>query len=234
LDSVGIAPNDRGTWLLENSLVIVFVALVAIFHRVLLLSRISYTLIFLFLCGHEIGAHFTYAEVPYDEWCQTLFGGRLNDLIGWERNNFDRIVHFSTACCSPTRSAKSFCASPMHAGSGVTSFPRPHHVYFYVFELVEWAVAVVFGSGSSAYLGRKVIRGDSHKDMALASLGALIAMTINAFVNWRLQRDSAREGGESLRVKQRAPLGEDEAERMIRQEKNNHTTSARQGERVSH
>jgi putative membrane protein len=44
--------------------------------------------------------------------------------------------------------------------------------------------------------------------MALASLGALIAMTITALVNRHLQRDFALEWAESIRVKRRQPLGE--------------------------
>ncbi len=55
--------------------------------------------------------------------------------------------------------------------------------------------------------------------MALASLGALTAMCITAFINWRLQRDFAREWTECLRVKQAAPLGEDELIRLARERK---------------
>jgi putative membrane protein len=50
--------------------------------------------------------------------------------------------------------------------------------------------------------------------MALASVGALLAMTFTALVNRWLQRDFAREWVESLRVKDARPLGEDEAVRM--------------------
>ena len=55
--------------------------------------------------------------------------------------------------------------------------------------------------------------------LALASLGALIAMAITAAINWRFQRDFAREWVESLRVKHKAPLGEDELARMARKQK---------------
>jgi putative membrane protein len=50
--------------------------------------------------------------------------------------------------------------------------------------------------------------------MALASVGALLAMLITAAINRRLQRDFAREWIESLRVKQLEPLGEDEIARL--------------------
>ena len=46
------------------------------------------------------------------------------------------------------------------------------------------------------------------RDMALASLGALIAMTVTAAINGWLQRDFAREWVESFRVKGVDPLGE--------------------------
>jgi putative membrane protein len=92
---LGIHPRARGTWALENSLAVVAVVLLALFHRTLLFSRVSYSLIFLFMCLHQVGAHYTYAEVPYDAWCERVTGSTFNALVGWERNNFDRVVHFS-------------------------------------------------------------------------------------------------------------------------------------------
>ncbi len=50
--------------------------------------------------------------------------------------------------------------------------------------------------------------------MALASLGALVAMSLTAVINWRFQRDFSREWAESLRVKHPAPLGEEALARM--------------------
>lgn len=69
---------------------------------------------------------------------------------------------------------------------------------------------------SSSYLGTQGDVWDAQKDMALASLGALIAMCITAAVNWRLQRDFAQEWADSLRVKGKLPLGERAIARMLR------------------
>ena len=33
--------------------------------------------------------------MPYDAWFRAATGGTLNDVMGWERNHFDRLVHFS-------------------------------------------------------------------------------------------------------------------------------------------
>ena len=92
--ALAIAPTDRHDWLLENALTVIFAVVLVTSYRHLPLSRVSYGLIFLFLCLHEIGAHYTYAEVPYDAWAIALTGGSLNELLGWERNHFDRLTHF--------------------------------------------------------------------------------------------------------------------------------------------
>ncbi len=64
-------------------------------RRLLPLSGVSYTCIMVFLALHMIGAHYTYAEVPYDAAFKSLTGSSFNELIGWQRNNYDRVVHFS-------------------------------------------------------------------------------------------------------------------------------------------
>lgn len=91
---LAIHSRERGDWLLENALVFAAVVFFAVFFRRLSFSRLSYGLIFVFLCLHEVGAHYTYAEVPYDAWWQSLTGRTFNSLVGWQRNNFDRVVHF--------------------------------------------------------------------------------------------------------------------------------------------
>lgn len=79
-----------------------------------------------------------------------------------------------------------------------------------LYEVVEWAAAVAFPPGPSrSYLGSQGDEWDAQKDMALAALGALMAMSVIAFVNLRTRRDFAREWSESLRVKRARPLGEE-------------------------
>jgi len=214
--ALGVAPHDRGTWALENSLAVLLLIFAAAFRRRLLLSRVSYTLIFLFLCFHEIGAHFTYARVPYDDVFRGLFGVGLNDLVGWERNNYDRFVHFlyGLLLAYPVREVFLRVAR----ARGFWGYFLPLDLTMsssMIFELLEWATAVVFGDGAVDYLGTQGDPWDAHKDMALASLGALLAMSITALLNWHFQRDFTREWVESLRVKNPKPLGEEEAARMM-------------------
>jgi putative membrane protein len=87
-----------------------------------------------------------------------------------------------------------------------------------IFELLEWGAAdLVGGDLGMAYLGTQGDIWDAHKDMALASFGALIAMTFTALLNIGLQRDFAQEWIESLRVKDTKQLGEDEIARLLRE-----------------
>ncbi|HYG45871.1 MAG TPA: DUF2238 domain-containing protein, partial [Bordetella sp.] len=93
--ALAIEPHDRADWLLENALVLLFGAALLVTRRWFAFSRVSYTLIFLFLCLHAVGAHYTYSLVPYDDWWRALTGHGLNEALGWRRNHFDRLVHFS-------------------------------------------------------------------------------------------------------------------------------------------
>ena len=217
--ALGVAPLDRKDWALENALVILIVPLLILTRKQLPLSRISYTTIFLFLCLHEVGAHYTYAKVPYNEWFNSLTGSTLNGLLGLERNHYDRLVHFSFGLllAYPIREVFLRVADVR----GVWGYYLPLDVTMatsMLFELIEWGAAELFGGDLGvAYLGTQGDLWDAQKDMAMATLGAVIAMLLTAAINVSLQRDFAQELAESLRVKRQAPLGEEEIARMLRE-----------------
>ncbi len=200
---LAIAPVDRSDWLLENALLLTAVAGLAATYYRFPLSRASYVLIFVFLCLHSIGAHYTYAQVPYDRWWEALTGSTLNDFLGWERNNFDRVVHFlyGLLLAYPIRELFLRIAGVR----GFWGYFLPLDLTMstsMLFEQVEWLVAeLVGGDLGAAYLGTQGDVWDAHKDMALASLGALIAMCVTAYLNSRTRRDFAEEWNESLRIK---------------------------------
>lgn len=216
--ALAIDPNDRPAWALENALVVLFAVVLAASYRVFPMSRISYTLIFVFLSLHEIGSHYTYAAVPYDQWFQSTFGFSIDEYFGFERNHFDRAIHFSYGLllAYPVREVFIRIANVR----GFWGYFLPLDITMstsMLFELFEWVAAELFGGDlGPTYLGTQGDVWDAHKDMALASLGALISMGVTAAVNWSLQRDFAAEWNESLRVKSRRPLGEDAIKRMRR------------------
>ena len=76
--------------------------------------------------------------------------------------------------------------------------------------------AVAFGGDLGvAFLGTQGDVWDAQKDMALATLGALLAMLATAALNAWLQHDFAREWADSLRVKDPQPYGEEEIRRLL-------------------
>jgi len=211
----GIGPHDRADWVLENSLLWAAVALLVWTRRKLPLSRVSYTLIFVFLCLHTIGAHYTYSLVPYDAWLTSLTGEA--GLLGSGRNHFDRLVHFAYGLLLTYPVREVFLRVALVRGFWGYYLPLDVTMATsMIYELIEWGAAEILGGElGTAYLGTQGDPWDAQKDMALATLGGLIAMLVTAGLNWRYQRDFAQEWADSLRVKIPGPLGEDELARLI-------------------
>ena len=215
---LAIDPVSRDAWLLENLLVFAGIGALAASYRNFKLSRISYTFIFVFLCIHEVGSHYTYSLVPYDAAARRWLGFSPDETFGFERNQFDRAVHFlyGLLLAYPVREivlrivdVRGFWGYllPLDATMSTSM----------IYELLEWGAAVVFGGDlGQAYLGTQGDVWDAHKDMALATAGATIAMAITLAINFASQRDFAREWAISLRVKHRLPLGEDALARRFR------------------
>ncbi|MGH7213895.1 MAG: DUF2238 domain-containing protein [Tepidisphaeraceae bacterium] len=212
-------PIDRADWLLENALAGVFVAALVVTHRWFPLSNISYTLISLFLCLHTIGAHYTYSLVPYNEWTRAVFRTPLNEWFGFERNHFDRLVHFGFGFLLAYPIREMFLRVAGARGFWGYYLPLDLTVSFSAFyELIEWAAAIVLGAElGQAYLGTQGDVWDAQKDMALATLGALIAMCVVALINGIFDKNFGAEFRDSLHVKAGdGPLGERKLRAMMK------------------
>lgn len=215
--ALAIEPHDRSDWALENVLVVLAALALFLSYRRLLLSRVSYTLIFVFMCMHALGSHWTYSLVPYDEAFQAITGHSFNALMGWERNHYDRFVHLAYGLLLAYPIRELFLRIAEVKGFWGYFLPVVLTMAASMFyELIEWAAAEVFGGElGMAFVGAQGDVWDAQKDMWLATLGALIAMGVTAALNIRLQKDFAREWSESLRVKDSRPLGEDEIVRLF-------------------
>ena len=174
--ALAIAPKYRADWALENVLVAIALPVLCLVWREL--SRGAMWAVFVFLLLHAVGAHYTYAEVPYDEWAVALGGHPLNEALGLERNHFDRLVHFLYGVLvTPaafellgTRAGlrggwRTFlCFALMAAQAGC-------------YEIIEWGAAEAFGGDlGQAYLGTQGDEWDSQKDSGLMVLGTLLAL----------------------------------------------------------
>ncbi len=217
---LAIDPHDRKDWALENALVLVLGLGMWAAHRHFVFSRISYTLIFVFLCLHAVGAHYTYSEVPYDAAWKALTGESFNAMFGWERNHYDRLVHFSYGLLLAYPIREVFLRVAEVRGFWGYFLPLDFTLSTSaLFELFEWAAAEFFGGDLGvAYLGTQGDIWDAHKDITLAGIGAVVAMLLTAAINRRLQRDFAKEWAGSLKVKDARPYGEDEIARLLQKQ----------------
>jgi len=167
-----IHPVDRQAWVLENILVVIFVAALAFTHRRLQLSNSSYLFIVLFLLLHMVGAHYTYAKMPLGLWAK--------DFFGFSRNHFDRVAHFGFGfvLAFPVREL-------LLRFSGIRrgwSFWIAAGVILAVsgfFEILESIVAEIVAPGKGVdWLGDQGDEWDAQNDMLSAFLGALLMMGI--------------------------------------------------------
>jgi putative membrane protein len=200
-------PHD---WLLENYLVFIFVPIIFLLGKYFKLSNLSYTLITVFMILHVIGSHYTYVEVP--------FGYDLKDMLGADRNMYDRLVHFSFGFLLAYPIREMFMRLA-HA-KGFWAYFLPIDLTFAfsaIYEIIEWLTArSVDAAAGLAFLGSQGDVWDAQKDMVLAGLGAIIAMAIVMLINAYLKKGFWKEIKESFRLSRNdRPLGEEELARMI-------------------
>jgi putative membrane protein len=205
--ALAIAPVDRATWALENLFTVLFAVFLVTTRKKLQFSRTSYALIFVFLTLHAIGAHFTYAQVPYPGAPPAGAFGQVTA----ERNMYDRAVHFSFGLLLAYPAREIVLRVADVRGFWGYSLPAAFVMALScAFEVAEWGAVAVFGERvGMTYLATQGDPWDPQKDMGLATLGSILTMGGVALLNARIQRDFAREWAESLRVKRPQPLGED-------------------------
>jgi putative membrane protein len=184
--ALAVAPWYRQDWLLENVLVFLAVPGLVLTHRRLRFSNLAYTCLFVFFVLHEIGAHYTYSEVPWREWLAAITG---TESVTAGRNHYDRFVHFAYGLLLMPAAVELVEArmSPRGLWRWLTPllFIMSHSV---IYEMVEWAAAALFGGDlGAAYLGTQGDEWDAQKDMALATAGAVTGLVLLA-IGGRLPR----------------------------------------------
>lgn len=170
--ATAIAPYNRFDWLLENLLVFVYGVILIVTYRYFKFTNTTYTLFAIFLTLHLAGAHYTYSETPLGYW--------LMDIFGFQRNHYDRIVHFSYGL---------LLAYPIWELIMRLARTTPRWAYFLTvntilafsgfFEIIEaWIAMLVSPELGDAYLGTQGDTWDAQRDMSLAFVGGVIAMII--------------------------------------------------------
>ncbi len=182
--AAAIAPYDPQAWLLEQVASGLCIALLlwAVFNR---RRRVQFSLwsltgLTVLFVAHTAGTHYTYSLTPYNEVLQQLTGFSLNGWLGFERNNYDRLVHllFGVATALPMFE---FLRQHLHLNANWSwllagSFNLSAST---LYELLEWAAAWLFADGAGVvYLGAQGYIWDAQADMALALAGFLAVYTV--------------------------------------------------------
>ncbi|MCQ1059621.1 DUF2238 domain-containing protein [Photobacterium sp. ZSDE20] len=166
----GLDPVFPDVWLAEIIPVVLILAPLLITYRFFQFSNTAYILIAIWMSLHTIGAHYTFAKVPFD-W--------FNELIGSQRNNFDRIAHFSIGLyafpiaefmvrkghCKPIVATLFAFATIMAIAAG--------------YEIIEWWYAALAGGDAGIeFLGSQGDIWDAQKDMLADTLGAITSLVL--------------------------------------------------------
>ena len=164
---MAINPKYPQDWLLENVLVFIFFPFVIWMDKKHHYSLLSIALLLIFASLHSLGSHYTYAEMEHFN--------AFTQYFGFERNHFDRLVHFLFGLLV-FRILFEMITPSMHSVITALVFTFAIIVTISTFyEMFEWlAVVILHPDLGMAFLGTQGDMWDAHKDTALAMLGALI------------------------------------------------------------
>ena len=152
------------------------------------IGRWSFSSIILFLCLHTLGARYLYSYVPYDVWSEKLLGVTVSEVFGFQRNHYDRVVHFSYGLLLAVP-VQEFERRYLRLSKVMSSLLALEFILATSagYELLEWMVAVVFTPRwADQFLGQQGDIFDAQKDTALATAGAMVSICVMALTDrWR-------------------------------------------------
>ncbi|MDG4812864.1 DUF2238 domain-containing protein [Hydrogenovibrio sp. 3SP14C1] len=165
-----IGAKDTEIWWLEAGPALIGFIVIALTYKAFRLTPLLYILILLHMIVLFIGAHYTYAEVPFFDW--------LQNVLGQERNNFDKLGHLMQGLVPTLIAREVLLRKQIISGQAWLNFFSGTFALalsaFY--ELLEWWVALVSEEAAEAFLGMQGYVWDTQSDMGYALLGAIIAL----------------------------------------------------------
>lgn len=168
----GVSPYERSTWVMEVAPILIVVPLLAVTHRRMPLTRLLYILVFVHGVILLTGGAYTYARVPLGFW--------LQDVLGGDRNPYDKIGHFAQGFVPAMVAREIFVRGGYVNGRRMTSFLCicVAMTISAVYELVEWGAALALGEGAEEFLGTQGYVWDTQSDMFYALIGAVAALSL--------------------------------------------------------
>ncbi|MBK8181743.1 MAG: DUF2238 domain-containing protein [Candidatus Competibacteraceae bacterium] len=168
----GVRPFDRTTWVLEVApVVIALPVLWATYHRYPLTSLL-YFFIFLHALVLMLGGAYSYARVP--------LGFYIADLLDLSRNPYDKIGHFFQGFAPALVAREILVRGQYVRGRKMLAFVVLSIILAIsaLYELIEWAAALILGQGADEFLGTQGDPWDTQSDMFLALIGGITALLV--------------------------------------------------------
>lgn len=183
LTAIMLLSSIKAPWpeelLLQHSLTVIFIVAWLFIQKKYQLSNTSTTLISIFLLLHIFGARWLYSNVPYDQWLNHCCNTNTEQLFGWTRNHYDRLVHLAYGLCFTLPLVEFF----QRKGHNKTA--SWHLAILWImasslfYEWFEWGVSLTLSAADvEGYNGQQGDMWDAHKDMLLATIGAVLSALI--------------------------------------------------------
>ena len=167
---LGIDPVSREVWIAEIIPVIAIFIFLVFSFRSFRFSNLAYGLMFIWIFWHTIGGHYTFANVPF---------GWFSELLGSDRNHFDRIGHFVIGFYA--YGMAEWLLRNNHCG---LKLALSFSLFFIMsvaagYEIIEWWYAAIEGGDAGVeFLGSQGDIWDAQKDMLSDTLGAIMSLIL--------------------------------------------------------
>jgi putative membrane protein len=153
-------------------------------YRKFRFSNQSYLFILLFLVLHTFATHYSYSTTPIDEWLKTTFHTK--------RSYYDRFVHFSFGLLWVYPFGELYVRLARRRGAWPFIVPAMIVMALSaLFEITEAAAAIIAGQGQNGgeFVGMQGDIFDTQKDMFSAFIGALLALALLVWRQWRKRKE---------------------------------------------
>ncbi|WP_198655377.1 DUF2238 domain-containing protein [Streptomyces geranii] len=179
-------PHDLMTWFLETVWILVGLPLIVLTWRRFPLTNLLCCLLALHALVLMVGGHYTYAQVPLGDWAR--------DTFALDRNPYDRLGHLMQGFV-PAILVRELLSrtSPLRGSRWLAPLTVCACLAFSaVFEMFEWAAAVIGGAAADDFLATQGDVWDTQWDMFCALIGATVSLLVlSRFHDRQLARTGA-------------------------------------------
>lgn len=166
----GVRPFDRTTWMLEVAPIVIALPVLWASYRRYPLTNLLYFFIFMHALVLMLGGAYSYARVP--------LGFYIADLFDLSRNPYDKIGHFFQGFVPALVAREILVRGQYVRGRKMLAFIVLCIILAIsaVYELIEWAAALILGQGADEFLGTQGDPWDTQSDMFMALVGGITAL----------------------------------------------------------